>query len=178
MLKRLFSTSTWKTSASPWASSSCTKILGANPERLPTRNSCQRQDHQGHRVWCVHRTGSRHRRLVSRLGVLNQHDNPREHLTVGEEVEMMIIDVDSEERRIRLSIKAVAKAEQGIDYRAYLAETAKPAAARPPRAAWGPWATLSVHSWPTCKARKKTPTTVQTTRSFGKPAFKGFGSSG
>ncbi|MBL90837.1 MAG: 30S ribosomal protein S1 [Myxococcales bacterium] len=57
-------------------------------------------------------------------------DNPREHVNVGDETEVMIIDVDSEERRIGLSIKAVSKAEQGIDYRAYLAETAKPAAAK------------------------------------------------
>jgi small subunit ribosomal protein S1 len=53
-------------------------------------------------------------------------DNPREHVNVGTETEVMIIDVDAEERRIGLSIKAVAKAEAGIDYRAYLAETAKP----------------------------------------------------
>jgi ribosomal protein S1 len=36
----------------------------------------------------------------------------------------MIIDIDPEERKIGLSIKAVAKAAQGIDYRAYLSQSA------------------------------------------------------
>ena len=32
----------------------------------------------------------------------------------------MIIDIDGDDRKIGLSIKAVGKAEAGVDYRAYL----------------------------------------------------------
>ena len=61
----------------------------------------------------------------------------------------MIIDVDAEERRIGLSIKAVAKAEAGIDYRAYLAETAKPAAKG--ATSKGSMGTLNAHRFPVGK---------------------------
>jgi len=47
-------------------------------------------------------------------------ENPRDFLKVGQDVDVMIIDVDAEERKIGLSIKAVKKAEEGTDYRAYL----------------------------------------------------------
>jgi small subunit ribosomal protein S1 len=50
-------------------------------------------------------------------------ENPRDFLKLGQEVDVMIIDVDPEERKIGLSIKAVKKAEEGTDYRAYLAST-------------------------------------------------------
>jgi small subunit ribosomal protein S1 len=67
--------------------------------------------------------------LVHVSEIADEHvDDPRKYLQPGDEKEVMIIDIDSEERKIGLSIKAVAKAEQGIDYRAYLAQAAKPAA--------------------------------------------------
>lgn len=49
-------------------------------------------------------------------------DDPRSFLKPGDVVDVMIIDNDKEERKIGLSIKAVKKAEKGLDYRAYLAE--------------------------------------------------------
>ena len=51
-------------------------------------------------------------------------DDPRKYVNIGDDVEVMIIYIDGEDRKIGLSIKAVAAAEQGIDYRAYLAEGA------------------------------------------------------
>src|SRR5688572_651419 len=59
--------------------------------------------------------------LIHVSEIADEHvDDPRKYLKVGEEREVMIIDIDPDERKIGLSIKAVAKAEQGIDYRAYL----------------------------------------------------------
>jgi small subunit ribosomal protein S1 len=59
--------------------------------------------------------------LVHVSEIADEHvDDPRKYLKVGDEREVMIIDIDPDERKIGLSIKAVAKAEQGIDYRAYL----------------------------------------------------------
>ncbi len=56
--------------------------------------------------------------------IADEHvDDPRQYVKIGDEREVMIIDIDQEERKIGLSIKAVAKAEQGIDYRAYLAQS-------------------------------------------------------
>lgn len=49
-------------------------------------------------------------------------EDPRTFLKPGDQVDVMIIDNDKEERKIGLSIKAVKKAEKGMDYRAYLAE--------------------------------------------------------
>jgi small subunit ribosomal protein S1 len=49
-------------------------------------------------------------------------EDPRSFLKPGEKVDVMIIDNDKEERKIGLSIKAIKKAEKGMDYRAYLAE--------------------------------------------------------
>ncbi|MCP4498683.1 MAG: 30S ribosomal protein S1 [Deltaproteobacteria bacterium] len=49
-------------------------------------------------------------------------DDPRKYVNIGDDIEVMIIDIDQEDRKIGLSIKAVAAAEQGVDYRAYLAE--------------------------------------------------------
>lgn len=49
-------------------------------------------------------------------------EDPRTFVKPGDEVEVMIIDNDKEERKIGLSIKAVNSAETGLDYRAYLAE--------------------------------------------------------
>lgn len=49
-------------------------------------------------------------------------EDPRTFLKPGDVVDVMIIDNDKEERKIGLSIKAVKKAERGMDYRAYLAE--------------------------------------------------------
>ncbi len=49
-------------------------------------------------------------------------EDPRSFIKPGDEVEVMIIDNDKEERKIGLSIKAVKKVERGLDYRAYLAE--------------------------------------------------------
>ncbi len=49
-------------------------------------------------------------------------EDPKSFLKPGDEVEVMIIDNDKEERKIGLSIKAVKKAEKGLDYRAYLAD--------------------------------------------------------
>lgn len=56
--------------------------------------------------------------------IADEHvDDPRTYVNIGDEREVMIIDIDQEERKIGLSIKAIAKAEQGIDYRAYLAQS-------------------------------------------------------
>lgn len=49
-------------------------------------------------------------------------EDPRSFIKPGDVVDVMIIDNDKEERKIGLSIKAVQKAEKGLDYRAYLAE--------------------------------------------------------
>lgn len=49
-------------------------------------------------------------------------EDPRSFIKPGDVVDVMIIDNDKEERKIGLSIKAVKKAEKGLDYRAYLAE--------------------------------------------------------
>ncbi|MFH1809014.1 MAG: 30S ribosomal protein S1 [Pseudomonadota bacterium] len=51
-------------------------------------------------------------------------DKPKEHIKPGQEVDAMIIDIDSEERKIGLSIKALSHAAAGVDYRAYLAGAA------------------------------------------------------
>jgi len=48
-------------------------------------------------------------------------EKPREHIKPGDDVDCMIIDVDGEERKIGLSIKALKHAADGADYRAYLA---------------------------------------------------------
>lgn len=53
-------------------------------------------------------------------------EDPRSFLKVGDQVDVMIIDNDKEERKIGLSIKAVKKADKGMDYRAYLAEQNNP----------------------------------------------------
>ncbi len=61
--------------------------------------------------------------LVHISEISEEHvSDPRSVLNIGEEKEVMIIDVDQEDRKIGLSIKAVAAAEQGVDYRAYLAQ--------------------------------------------------------
>jgi small subunit ribosomal protein S1 len=62
--------------------------------------------------------------LIHVSEIADEHvDDPRKYLKVGEEKEVMIIDIDPDERKVGLSIKAVAKAEQGIDYRAYLSSS-------------------------------------------------------
>ncbi len=62
--------------------------------------------------------------LIHVSEIADEHvDDPRKYVKVGEEREVMIIDIDPDERKIGLSIKAVAKAEQGIDYRAYLSSS-------------------------------------------------------
>ncbi len=55
-------------------------------------------------------------------------EDPYSFVKAGDEVEVMIIDIDSEERKIGLSMKAISKAEKGVDYRSYLAQQ-KPSAA-------------------------------------------------
>jgi small subunit ribosomal protein S1 len=49
-------------------------------------------------------------------------EDPRTFVKPGDIVDVMIIDNDKEERKIGLSMKAIKKAERGLDYRAYLAE--------------------------------------------------------
>lgn len=49
-------------------------------------------------------------------------EDPKNFVKPGDEVEVMIIDNDKEERKIGLSMKAFKKAEKGLDYRAYLAD--------------------------------------------------------
>ncbi len=62
--------------------------------------------------------------LIHVSEIADEHvDDPRKFLKVGDEKEVMIIDIDADDRKIGLSIKAVSKAEQGIDYRAYLTST-------------------------------------------------------
>jgi small subunit ribosomal protein S1 len=57
-------------------------------------------------------------------------ENPNEFVKTGDEVEVMIIDIDPEERKIGLSMKAVKKAEKGFDYRSYLTQQNAAAAAK------------------------------------------------
>lgn len=57
-------------------------------------------------------------------------ENPNEVVKTGDEVEVMIIDIDPEERKIGLSMKAVKKAEKGFDYRTYLAQQNAASAAK------------------------------------------------
>jgi len=47
-------------------------------------------------------------------------EDARTFVNPGDEVEVMIIDIDPDERKIGLSMKAVRKAEKGLDYRSYL----------------------------------------------------------
>ncbi|MES2503976.1 MAG: 30S ribosomal protein S1 [Myxococcota bacterium] len=63
-------------------------------------------------------------------------ENAHEFVKPGDEVEVMIIDVDPEERKIGLSMKAVKKAEKGFDYRTYLAQQSA-AAAKPVKSSMG-----------------------------------------
>ncbi|MEM7402541.1 MAG: 30S ribosomal protein S1 [Myxococcota bacterium] len=49
-------------------------------------------------------------------------EDPHAFLKQGDEVEVMVIDVDTKERQIGLSIRAVEAAKEGLDYRAYLAD--------------------------------------------------------
>ncbi|MDP2341372.1 MAG: 30S ribosomal protein S1 [Deltaproteobacteria bacterium] len=59
--------------------------------------------------------------LIHVSEIADEHvDDPRKFLKVGDEKDVMIIDIDADDRKIGLSIKAVSKAEQGVDYRAYL----------------------------------------------------------
>ena len=57
----------------------------------------------------------------------NEHvEDPRSFLKPGDEVEVMIIDNDKQERKIGLSIKALANnSEKNLDYKTYLAEQNK-----------------------------------------------------
>jgi len=57
-------------------------------------------------------------------------ENPADFVKPGDEVEVMIIDIDPEERKIGLSMKAVKKAEKGFDYRTYLAQQNAASAAK------------------------------------------------
>ena len=54
-------------------------------------------------------------------------EDPRKFVKPGDEIDVMIIDIDQGERKIGLSIKAVKKAEKGFNYKTYLAEQNKPA---------------------------------------------------
>ena len=49
-------------------------------------------------------------------------EDPKLLLFIGQKIEVMIIDIDSEERKIGLSIKVISKAEKGFDYKNYLKE--------------------------------------------------------
>lgn len=49
-------------------------------------------------------------------------EDPTTFLKPGDEVDVMVVDVDRNDRKIALSLKAVGKADKGLDYRAYLAE--------------------------------------------------------
>ena len=51
-------------------------------------------------------------------------DNARDFIKPDAEIEAMIIDVDPNERKIGLSMKALQHAANGVDYRAYLAGAA------------------------------------------------------
>jgi small subunit ribosomal protein S1 len=48
-------------------------------------------------------------------------EQPSDVLTIGQEIEVLIIDVDPSERRIGLSVKAIGRGDDHGDYRAYLA---------------------------------------------------------
>jgi small subunit ribosomal protein S1 len=76
--------------------------------------------------------------LVHVSEIADEHvDDPRKYIKPEDEVEVMIIDIDGDERKIGLSIKAVAKAEQGIDYRAYLAQASAPVTSTAPTGSGG-----------------------------------------
>lgn len=65
-------------------------------------------------------------------------ESPHEFVKPGDEVEVMIIDVDPEERKIGLSMKAVKKAKKGFDYRTYLAQQSA-ASSQPKSTSMGTW---------------------------------------
>ncbi len=48
-------------------------------------------------------------------------EDPRQFLTVGQDVDVMVIDVNSDDHRIGLSIRALKSDEERTDYRAYMA---------------------------------------------------------
>jgi small subunit ribosomal protein S1 len=48
-------------------------------------------------------------------------EQPSDVLTIGQEIEVLIIDVDPSEHRIGLSVKAIGRGDDHGDYRAYLA---------------------------------------------------------
>ncbi|MEM7588551.1 MAG: 30S ribosomal protein S1 [Myxococcota bacterium] len=48
-------------------------------------------------------------------------EDPHTFMKPGDEIEVMVIDMDTKERQIGLSIRAVQAAKEGLDYRAYLA---------------------------------------------------------
>ena len=59
--------------------------------------------------------------LIHVSEIADEHvDDPRKYLKVGDVKEVMIIDIDLDDRKIGLSVKAVGKAEAGVDYRSYL----------------------------------------------------------
>jgi len=64
-------------------------------------------------------------------------EDPRTFVKPSDEVEVMIIDVDPEERKIGLSMKAVSKADKGFDYRAYLAQQNSGAASKSSKGGMG-----------------------------------------
>ena len=49
-------------------------------------------------------------------------DSPADVLKIGQEVEVLVIDLDPADRRIGLSLKAVGRADEIVDYRAYLSD--------------------------------------------------------
>jgi small subunit ribosomal protein S1 len=51
-------------------------------------------------------------------------ESPADVLKIGEEIEVLVIDLDPAERRIGLSLKAVGRADEIVDYRAYLSDGA------------------------------------------------------
>jgi small subunit ribosomal protein S1 len=51
-------------------------------------------------------------------------ESPADVLKIGQEVEVLVIDLDPNDRRIGLSLKAVSRADEIVDYRAYLSDGA------------------------------------------------------
>jgi small subunit ribosomal protein S1 len=88
------------------------KQLGDDPwhgvsRRYPNGHAPVRQGHQHRRLRRVRRDRTRHRRPGARLrdGLDQQERRPAKVVTLGDEVEVMVLEIDEDKRRISLGMK-------------------------------------------------------------------------
>jgi small subunit ribosomal protein S1 len=88
------------------------KQLGDDPwhgvsRRYPEQHPPVRQGHQHRRLRRVRRDRTRHRRPGARLrdGLDQQERRPAKVVTLGDEVEVMVLEIDEDKRRISLGMK-------------------------------------------------------------------------